>query len=131
MAKTDVPERSGERSDGFREKLDQLLESRKATENTLSDCRMRWERMRKGEIKFAAPENVEELLDGCDDDFTPIGLTSHAMERTLMDNGDCKGAQDDHEEEQSLCSVLNIIWMELIGLVVTVYAFIKTSKRKE
>ena len=47
-----------------------------------------------------------------------------------MDSGDGMGIPIDFEE-QSLCSVLNIIWMELIGLVLHVYTFIRNSKQKE
>jgi hypothetical protein len=121
---------SSKRAEDLREKLDELRESRKATEETLSDCRMRWERMREEELKFADPEDVEGLLESYDDDCCTSGQRSSAIERTFMDNGERLGIPDDHEQ-QSLCSVLNIIWMELIGLVLTVYTFVRTSKRKE
>jgi hypothetical protein len=86
--------------------------------------------MREEEIKFADPEDVEGLLENYDDVCTGTGQRSSAIERTLMDSGERLGIPDDHEE-QSLCSVLNIIWMELIGLVLTVYTFVRSSKRKE
>ena len=118
------------RTEELREKLDKLQESRKATEESLSDCRMRWERIREEDIKFADPEDVEGLLDNYDDGCNGTGQRCSAIERTLMDSGEGMGIPFDHEE-QSLCSVLNIIWMELIGLVLTVYTFIRDSKRKE
>ena len=123
---------SSKRTDDLRQELDELRESRKAAEETLSDCRMRWERMKEEEIKFADPEDVEGLLENYDDDDNcyASGQRSSAIERTFMDDGERLGIPDDHEE-QSLCSVLNIIWMELIGLVLTVYTFVRTSKRKE
>ena len=120
----------GKRTDDLRQELDELRESRKAAEETLSDCRMRWERMKDEEIKFADPEDVEGLLENYDGDGCASGQLSSAIERTFMDDGERLGIPDDHEE-QSLCSVLNIIWMELIGLVLTVYTFVRTSKRKE
>ncbi len=129
MGKSNEAE-SSKRTEELRQKLDELRESRKATEETLSDCRMRWERMREEEIKFADPEDVEGLLENYDDVCTGTGQRSSAIERTLMDSGERLGIPDDHEE-QSLCSVLNIIWMELIGLVLTVYTFVRSSKRKE
>ena len=57
-------------------------------------------------------------------------MMTSTIEPAFMDNGEGMAIPNDHEE-QSLCSVLNIIWMELIGLVLTVYTFIRTSKRKE
>ena len=120
---------SSKSTEELRQKLDELRESRKATEDTLSDCRMRWERMREEEIKFADPEDVEGLLDNYDKCSGPT-LDTYAIEPAFMDNGEGMAIPNDHEE-QSFCSVLNIIWMELIGLVLTVYTFIRTSKRKE
>jgi hypothetical protein len=121
---------SSKRTEELRQKLDELRESRETTEETLSDCRMRWERMKEEEIKFADPEDVEGLLESYDDDCGGTSQRSSAIERTFMDGGEGMGMPDDHEG-QSLCSVLNIIWMELIGLVLTVYTFIRASKRKE
>jgi hypothetical protein len=129
MGKSNEAE-SSKRTEELRQKLDELRESRKATEETLSDCRMQWERMREEEIKFADPEDVEGLLENYDDVCTGTGQRSSAIERTLVDSGERLGIPDD-QEEQSLCSVLNIIWMELIGLVLTVYTFVRSSKRKE
>ena len=129
MGKSNEAETS-KRTEELKQKLDELRESRKATEETLSDCRMRWERMREEEIKFADPEDVEGLLENYDDVCTGTGQRSSAIERTLVDSGERLGIPDDYEE-QSLCSVLNIIWMELIGLVLTVYTFVRSSKRKE
>ena len=60
MGKSNEAE-SSKRTEELRQKLDELRESRKATEETLSDCRMRWERMREEEIKFADPEDAGEL----------------------------------------------------------------------
>ena len=85
--------------------------------------------MREEEIKFADPEDVEGLLDNYDEYSGPT-LDTYAIEPAFMDNGEGMAIPNDHEE-QSFCSVLNIIWMELIGLVLTVYTFIRTSKRKE
>lgn len=121
---------SSKSTEELRQKLDELRQSRKATEETLSDCRMRWERMREEEIKFADPEDVEGLLDNYDDDCSGPTVQSFAIEPAFMDSGEGMAIPNDHEE-QSLCSVLNIIWMELIGLVLTVYTLIRTSKRKE
>ena len=120
---------SSKSTEELRQKLDELRESRKATEDTLSDCRMRWERMREEEIKFADPEDAEGLLDNYDECSGPT-LDTYAIEPAFMDNEEGMAIPNDHEE-QSFCSVLNIIWMELIGLVLTVYTFIRTSKRKE
>ena len=121
---------SSKSTEQLRQKLDELRASREETEETLSDCRMRWERMREEEMKFADPEDVEGLLDIYDDECRGPTRQSFAIEPTFIDNGEGMPIPNDHEE-QSLCSVLNIIWMELIGLVLTVYTFIRTSKRKE
>lgn len=120
---------SSKRTEELRQKLDELRESRKHTEETLADCRMRWERMKNEEIKFAEPEDIEGLLENYDDDCSGTTQRNSAIERTFVDNGEGMEKLGD-DEDQSLCSVLNIIWMELIGLVLTVYTFIRPSKSK-
>ena len=121
---------SSKHTEELRRKLDKLRESRKSAEETLSDCRLRWDRMKEEEMRFAAPEDVEGLLENYDDDCSGTHQRCSAIEQTLVDNGERMGMSDDNEE-QSLCSVLNVIWMELISLVLTVYTLIRPSKRKE
>lgn len=123
-----------QRTQELKNKLDELRESREATEKALTDCRLRWERMKDEELKFADPEDVEGLLDDYENDLglsgDPKQRTVAIEERSLFDRNGEKSDYEKDEKEHSFCSLLNLIWMELIGLVLTVYTFLRSPKRK-
>lgn len=125
-----------EESDGrcqeLRDKLEELRESREHTENTLKDCRLRWERMKDEELDFGDREDMEDLLEGYDED---IGIKDGSQQRSLVINDltflDKENEnKDPREKTHNICALLNLIWMELIGLVLTVYTFLRPPKRK-
>ena len=121
-----------ERGQELREKLEELRESREHTEKTLKDCRLRWERMKDEELDFGDIEDMEGLLEGYDED---IGITVGSKQRNVtLDCGTFLYKENENkdpaEETHNLCSLLNLIWMELIGLVLTVYTFLRAPKRK-
>lgn len=132
MEKTGKDE-TAKRSQELRKKLEKLRESREFTEKMLTDCRMRWERMKDEELRFANVEDVESLLEECEEDFQfPSGskLCSVVIEeRTAWDKPEQEDGNSD-DDGYNLCSLLNLIWTELIGLILTVYTLLRVPKRK-
>ena len=120
-------EQDSEKSSQLRAKLEELRQSRETTEQTLSDCRLRLERMKEEDMKFMDPEETEELL-GEQQNNCGYSDRTLAIEELLLK--DRTGEKDKDDEEPTLCGVLNQIWMEIIGLVLTLYTVLRMPKRK-